>query len=69
MVGYCDSYIDLRNGAHVYTVDPRGYQLGFMTLTEEYRITAVTESGFRIKKGALLESYGSDCRQLSSTYL
>ena len=69
MLGYCDDFILIRNGAHVYTVDERGYQLGFMQVPEEYRITRVTNSGFSVKKGSLLENYGADCRLVSSTYV
>jgi hypothetical protein len=69
VLGYSDDFILIRNGAHVYTVDSRGVGIGFMQVPEEYPITRVTSSGFSVKKGKLLESYGPDCRQTGQTYL
>jgi hypothetical protein len=67
MVGYCDEFILIRNGNHLYTVDQQGYQIGFTNLSESSaRVQGVTASGFSVRTGSFVQVYDQDCRPVHS---
>lgn len=65
--GWSEDFIVLRNGNHVYTVDERGYQLGFVQLPDsEQRVQGVTAQGFSVRNGRLVQRYNESCRPAES---
>lgn len=61
--GWSEEGIVLRNGNHVYTVDERGYQMGFLNLSEStQRVSGVTSAGFSIRNRNHVQTYDFSCR-------
>lgn len=69
VLGNTDSYVLIRNGDSVYTTDLHGFQLGWLVLTPEDRVSRISESGFSVRKGSILENYAPSCQRIGSTYL
>ena len=65
--GWSEDFIVLRNGNQVYTIDERGYQIGFLNLSESAaRVQGVTASGFGIRTGSFVQRYDESCRPTHS---
>ena len=67
LLGNSRSFVVVRYGNMIYTMNENQQQLGSVPLPSDYRIQNITEDGFTARTGNMLQKYDMYCNHIGST--